>query len=46
MKRAVTEANAEVFTPPDVVSYMLKAVETERGRPISVRDRILELSAV
>ena len=45
VKRAVTEPNAEVFTHPDVVSYMLKAVETRRGRPISVRDRILEPSA-
>lgn len=45
LKRAVTEPNAEVFTPPDVVSYMLRAVETRRGRHISVRDRILEPSA-
>ena len=45
LKRAANEPNAEVFTPPDVVSYMLKAVETRRGRHISVRDRILEPSA-
>ena len=44
-KRKATEPNAEVFTPPEVVSYMLAAVEKNRGQPISFRDKTLEPSA-
>ena len=38
-------ANAEVFTPPEVVDYMIKAVECTLGRFISLGDKILEPSA-
>ena len=44
-KRKPTEPNAEVFTPPSVVHYMLDAVETDLGRRISALDRVLEPSA-
>ena len=44
-KRKPTEPNAEVFTPPHVVSYMLAAIQTRRVRLLSHRDRILEPSA-
>ena len=44
-KRKPTEPNAEVFTPAPVVDYMLDAVETDLGRRLSFRDRVLEPSA-
>lgn len=44
-KRKPTESNAEVFTPAPVVDYMLDAVETDLGRRLSFRDRVLEPSA-
>ena len=44
-KRKPTEPNAEVFTPASVVDYMLDAVETDLGRRLSFRDRVLEPSA-
>ena len=44
-KRKVTEPNDEVFTPPVVVDYMLAAIESQRGRPLSFLDRVLEPSA-
>lgn len=44
-KRKQTEPNAEVFTPAPVVAYMLDALETARGRPLTCQDRILEPSA-
>ncbi len=44
-KRKVTEPNAEVFTPPAVVDYMLASIESHRGRPLSFMDRMLEPSA-
>jgi hypothetical protein len=44
-KRKQTVPNAEIFTPAPVVAYMLDAIETARGRPLSCQDRILEPSA-
>lgn len=44
-KGKATEPNAEVFTPPEVVFCMLAAVEKNRNRQISFRDKTLEPSA-
>lgn len=44
-KRKATEPNAEIFTPPEVVGYMLAAVEKNRDQPLSFRDKTLEPSA-
>ena len=45
LKRNTTESNAEVFTPPEVVAYMLDAVQTDLGRGLTFHDRVLEPSA-
>lgn len=44
-KRKPTESNAEVFTPPFVVDYMLDAVQTDLGHSLTFRDHVLEPSA-
>ncbi len=44
-KRSSDEANAEIFTPPVIVSFMLRSVEARLGAQISFRHRVLEPSA-
>ena len=43
--RKTNIANAEIFTPPQVVSYMIAQAEATLGHIISIQDSILEPSA-